>query len=380
MKVNLTKVEEVVNLDQLLSDSAIASLGKEGAVYKYIKKFQEVAPNVRVFRTSNVLQKGKAIRGTNKIFINSKITGKEFYQVLAHEMIHMIDNNSVNPRAREARLKLREIYKQILDAQSPEYRSRIEQLNIRRAKDDKEFFLTDKEKADHVYAMSNDREFLAHFTHDTDGFRDWINGIDQNNRSWFDRIRSYIKDLIDSITGSKEFTDVIDKYIFQVIDNYNKPTTISDATLRANNSDITLNDANGTFIAELYPQVKSVDKKGKINYTFQVQDALVSKRGQEIIKKGEKNNWSLDKILTELNIPKDEKQLFLSLGIDTREKLALEMASKYNHVVEINTAKELPIPQKYLDDDEKQYMWEEIMEIVARDKNSFWNIYVFKIY
>lgn len=83
----------------------------------------------------------------------------------------------------------------------------------------------------------------------------------------------------------------------------------------------------------------SLADQNKVEYGLKAIEILHSDKAIQIFEKGKKNNWSLDKILTELQIPKEQKQLILDLGITDREKIALELASKYSFVVEINTAK-----------------------------------------
>lgn len=78
----------------------------------------------------------------------------------------------------------------------------------------------------------------------------------------------------------------------------------------------------------------------QINYALKSVDILLSDRAKQIFDKGNKNKWSLDKILTELAIPKDQKVILLDLGITDREQLALELANTYGYTVEVNTAKE----------------------------------------
>lgn len=77
----------------------------------------------------------------------------------------------------------------------------------------------------------------------------------------------------------------------------------------------------------------------QVNYRLKATEILLSDKAKQVFDKGKKNNWSLDKILTELAIPKEQKQLLLDLGITDREQLALELASNYSYTVEINTAK-----------------------------------------
>ena len=76
-----------------------------------------------------------------------------------------------------------------------------------------------------------------------------------------------------------------------------------------------------------------------VNYSLKAIEILSSDKAKQIFDKGRKNLWSLDKILSELEIPKEQKQLILNLNISDREQIILELASKYSYSVEINTAK-----------------------------------------
>ena len=78
----------------------------------------------------------------------------------------------------------------------------------------------------------------------------------------------------------------------------------------------------------------------EVNYALKATDILLSDKAKQVFSKGEKNKWSLDKILTELAIPKEQKALLLDLGITDREQLALELASKYGYSVEVKTQTE----------------------------------------
>ena len=85
-------------------------------------------------------------------------------------------------------------------------------------------------------------------------------------------------------------------------------------------------------------QIEDINRDA-IKYTLKVIDILDSDKAKQIFEKGDKNNWSIDKILQELAISKEQKQLILDLGITDREQIALELASKYGFTVEIKTAK-----------------------------------------
>jgi hypothetical protein len=88
----------------------------------------------------------------------------------------------------------------------------------------------------------------------------------------------------------------------------------------------------------------------QINYRLKATEILLSDKAKQIFSKGEKAKWDLNKILTELSVPKEQKQLLLDLGITDREQLALELASKYSYSVEINTAKSEQTPAYYNED------------------------------
>lgn len=77
-----------------------------------------------------------------------------------------------------------------------------------------------------------------------------------------------------------------------------------------------------------------------IEYSLVATNILMSDKAKQIFDKGKKNNWSLDKILTELQIPKNQKKLLLDLGITDREELLLAFTSAYTYTVELNTAKD----------------------------------------
>lgn len=68
-------------------------------------------------------------------------------------------------------------------------------------------------------------------------------------------------------------------------------------------------------------------------------DILMSEKAIQVFNKGKKAGWDLNKILIELQIPKDQKQLLLDLNIIDREQLSLELAANYSYSVEVNTIK-----------------------------------------
>jgi hypothetical protein len=81
----------------------------------------------------------------------------------------------------------------------------------------------------------------------------------------------------------------------------------------------------------------------EVNYVLKAVDLLQSEEGKKIFDKGIKNNWSLDKILTELQIPKQQIQLILDSNLTDREEIITDLLANYSYTVEINTAKGAPI-------------------------------------
>jgi len=91
-----------------------------------------------------------------------------------------------------------------------------------------------------------------------------------------------------------------------------------------------------------------------IDFTLKSIDILNSDKAKQVFEKGNKNGWDLNKILTELQVPKEQKQLILDKGFrvltnndarlsnepDLREQIIIDLLSNYSYTVEINTAKE----------------------------------------
>lgn len=101
--------------------------------------------------------------------------------------------------------------------------------------------------------------------------------------------------------------------------------------------------------SEYLAQLNFLDPQ-EINYALKSTQILSSSRADEIFRKGDKNNWSLEKILTELQVPQEQKQLLLSFNTKNREELLTNLLANYSYTVEINTAKE-----KTLGDDNTTY-------------------------
>ena len=79
----------------------------------------------------------------------------------------------------------------------------------------------------------------------------------------------------------------------------------------------------------------------EIAYNLKAINILSTDKAKQIFEKGIKNNWDLNKILTELQIPKEQKQLILDKGITSREDIITSLLAENSFVVEINTATRL---------------------------------------
>ena len=89
----------------------------------------------------------------------------------------------------------------------------------------------------------------------------------------------------------------------------------------------------------------NTSKESQVNYSLKAIDILQSGKAKQVFEKGKKNNWNLNKILTELQIPKEQKQIILNKNITDREKIITSLLVDNSFVVEINTAKSPPNSQ-----------------------------------
>lgn len=81
-------------------------------------------------------------------------------------------------------------------------------------------------------------------------------------------------------------------------------------------------------------------QQNEINYALKAVDILQSAKGDEIFRKGGKNNWNIDKILQELQVPKDQQDLIKSFNTRNREEIITNLLAGYSYAIEINTAKD----------------------------------------
>lgn len=144
----------------------------------------------------------------------------------------------------------------------------------------------------------------------------------------------YKNDFLESVADSKFINKpVFDKELAQKIQD----------KLQKLYPEIKLNITNNPIWEQGDNIFNQEEYNNQVNYRLKATEILLSDKAKQVFAKGEKAKWDLNKILTELAIPKEQKQLILDLGITDREQIALELASKYGFSVEVNTAKERKI-------------------------------------
>jgi hypothetical protein len=113
----------------------------------------------------------------------------------------------------------------------------------------------------------------------------------------------------------------------------------------------------------------------QVNYQLKAVNILQSDKAVQIFKKAKENNWnSLDKILQELQVPKEQRKLITDMGLDGREEILLELASKYSYAIEVKTVTErIQRDQSYLQPWERD---EEALQTVERNTSHYSNLTV----
>lgn len=76
----------------------------------------------------------------------------------------------------------------------------------------------------------------------------------------------------------------------------------------------------------------------QVQYALKSAEILASERAAQVFKIGDKNGWTVEKMLTELQIPAAQKELLLSFNTRNREELLTTLLANYSYTVEINIA------------------------------------------
>ena len=85
---------------------------------------------------------------------------------------------------------------------------------------------------------------------------------------------------------------------------------------------------------------QSESKQAILRASIKSIDILSSQKAKQVFAKGENNNWTLDKTLTELQVPKAQKEIILDKGITNREEIITSLLAENSFIVEVNTATE----------------------------------------
>jgi hypothetical protein len=125
-------------------------------------------------------------------------------------------------------------------------------------------------------------------------------------------------------------------------------------------------------LTEQAPEPKAIDEAKGIFYSLKPNSAidfqlkainiLQSPKADEIFRKGDKNNWSIDKILNELQVPKEQQELIKSFNTRNREEIITSLLANYSYTIEISTAKEKLTPE-YLNYNKDPFAGDEVIEV-----------------
>jgi hypothetical protein len=86
-------------------------------------------------------------------------------------------------------------------------------------------------------------------------------------------------------------------------------------------------------------EVQLIEPDNSVNATMKAITILQTPKADEIFRKGDKNNWDINKILTELAVPKEQQELIKSFNTRNKEEILTSLLTNYSYTVEINTAK-----------------------------------------
>jgi len=148
--------------------------------------------------------------------------------------------------------------------------------------------------------------------------------------------------------------DYDDRYLYEERDELTTPQAVSGLFSRLKEKlqqlypAITLNISETPLWEKGSNVLNQQDYNNEVSFRIKTVDILTSPKADEVFKKGLKNKWPLDKILTELQVPKQQKQLIDSVlkdmpyfeGIPFNAQIAYAIADTYTYTVEINTATE----------------------------------------
>lgn len=142
------------------------------------------------------------------------------------------------------------------------------------------------------------------------------------------RIRDFLieKNVVDATTqrifkASQKSYDLIDLINKRSRDKWGFAKDIvtveeSKVSRKVNNTQTEVTQRLVNYNSDLIKQGENIDNQqlaplSEVNYNLKAVDILSSDKAVQVFEKGKKNGWSLDKILTELQVPKDQKKIIL---------------------------------------------------------------------
>jgi hypothetical protein len=115
--------------------------------------------------------------------------------------------------------------------------------------------------------------------------------------------------------------------------------TVVDLLIDKKKNQITIKHKNSNIAYSIDEEEVAYNERLKrVNYSLKTVAILTSERGKAIIEKGKKNNWSIDKILQEAQVPKEQVELLKQQEGDTIEDKLVNFIANYSQVIEINVA------------------------------------------
>lgn len=94
-------------------------------------------------------------------------------------------------------------------------------------------------------------------------------------------------------------------------------------------------DEYEALLTQYYNRKSSQDS---VNYMLKATSILLTNKAADAFRKGEKNNWPLEKILSELQIPKEQKNIILNSGLKKLSDITSFLAKEFSFPIQIADA------------------------------------------
>lgn len=315
--------------------SAIASEN----ITKYTDLAKALLPYIGETNTivDDIPEYGRYNPDTNIITISKSIINNSelLANTVLHELVHGLTvknissyiNNRVNPEVVEGSPSyVTDLVRIFNNSRSSADKSEIDRI---RQKISDSQGLTKEERK--IYGFTDLYEFISEALTNKE-FQNILNTIPykQSGQTLLDKFKDIIKKVLTSlgVKFDENFTAAhAINNIFEVIEQLNPKDEVNPYQTFYDDS---VNNEVLSPSSEYDP----------INYRLSAIDILNSDKANQIFRAADKGQWTLEKILTELQIPKAQKDLLLTFGTKNREDLLTNLLANYSYVVEINTVKQ----------------------------------------